>query len=98
MNVLSEAASALSDEDIVARVLSGEVPLFELLVRRHNQRLYRIVVMRFYGDLSLEEIATALSVSSRTIKRDLSAARLWLYRTLTRDVQTGIRPTLPFAA
>lgn len=41
MNVLAEAASALSDEDIVARVLSGEVPLFELLVRRHNQRLYR---------------------------------------------------------
>lgn len=41
MNVLAGAASALSDEDIVARVLSGEVPLFELLVRRHNQRLYR---------------------------------------------------------
>ena len=41
MNVLAEAASALTDEDIVARVLSGEVPLFELLVRRHNQRLYR---------------------------------------------------------
>ncbi|MCC6362500.1 MAG: RNA polymerase sigma factor [Bryobacterales bacterium] len=40
-NVLAEATSALSDEDIVARVLSGEVPLFELLVRRHNQRLYR---------------------------------------------------------
>ncbi len=41
MNVLSEATSALCDEDIVARVLSGEVALFELLVRRHNQRLYR---------------------------------------------------------
>lgn len=41
VNVLTEAASALSDEDIVARVLSGDVPLFELLVRRHNQRLYR---------------------------------------------------------
>lgn len=41
MNVPAEAASALSDEHIVARVLSGEVPLFELLVRRHNQRLYR---------------------------------------------------------
>lgn len=41
MNVLAEAASALTDEDIVARVLGGEVTLFELLVRRHNQRLYR---------------------------------------------------------
>ena len=33
--------SALADEEIVARVLSGEIPLFELLVRRYNQRLYR---------------------------------------------------------
>jgi RNA polymerase sigma-70 factor (ECF subfamily) len=41
MHALAEAASALSDEEIVARVLSGEVALFELLVRRHNQRLYR---------------------------------------------------------
>jgi RNA polymerase sigma-70 factor, ECF subfamily len=32
---------ALSDEDLVRRVLAGEVELFELLVRRHNQRTYR---------------------------------------------------------
>lgn len=38
---LTEAAPALSDEEIVQRVLNGDVSLFELLVRRHNQRLYR---------------------------------------------------------
>ena len=31
-----------SDEEIVARVKAGETPLFELLIRRYNQRLYRV--------------------------------------------------------
>ena len=31
-----------SDEEIVARVLGGEKALFEILVRRYNQRLYRV--------------------------------------------------------
>ena len=31
-----------SDEEIVARVRAGETPLFELLIRRYNQRLYRV--------------------------------------------------------
>ena len=31
------------DEEIVKRVVAGERPLFEILMRRHNQRVYRIV-------------------------------------------------------
>jgi len=34
-------ASTLSDADIVKRVRAGERALFEILMRRHNQRLYR---------------------------------------------------------
>jgi len=34
-------AAAWSDEEIVERVLGGERALFELLMRRHNQRIYR---------------------------------------------------------
>jgi RNA polymerase sigma-70 factor (ECF subfamily) len=33
----------LSDEEIVAKVLSGDVGMFRVLMRRHNQRLYRAV-------------------------------------------------------
>jgi RNA polymerase sigma-70 factor, ECF subfamily len=33
--------TGLSDEDVVARVLQGETALFEVLMRRHNERLYR---------------------------------------------------------
>jgi RNA polymerase sigma-70 factor (ECF subfamily) len=34
--------AALTDEEIVERILNGETALFELLMRRYNQRLYRI--------------------------------------------------------
>ena len=33
----------LSDEEVAKRVLGGEVELFELLMRRYNQRLFRVV-------------------------------------------------------
>jgi RNA polymerase sigma-70 factor, ECF subfamily len=35
-------AEAWADEDIVARVLTGETELYEIIMRRYNQRLYRI--------------------------------------------------------
>jgi RNA polymerase sigma-70 factor (ECF subfamily) len=39
--MLMETTSSLPDEEIVRRVLEGETALFELLIRRYNQRLYR---------------------------------------------------------
>lgn len=43
-NVLSIIeAQVWSDEQVVDRVLAGEGALFEILMRRHNQRIYRIV-------------------------------------------------------
>lgn len=36
-----EVVPTLPDKEVVTRVLAGETALFELLVRRHNQRLYR---------------------------------------------------------
>ena len=36
------AQSELKDEEVVARVLAGETALFEILMRRYNQRLYRV--------------------------------------------------------
>lgn len=34
-------AATLTDEDIVSRILQGDTPLFEVLMRRHNERIYR---------------------------------------------------------
>jgi RNA polymerase sigma-70 factor (ECF subfamily) len=39
--VLAEAVARLADEEIVTRVLEGDTALFELIVRRYNQRLFR---------------------------------------------------------
>lgn len=36
------AQSELQDEEVVGRVLAGETALFEILMRRYNQRLYRV--------------------------------------------------------
>ena len=43
-----------------------------------NPRHYQVVVARFLGGLSVEEAAHVLGVTDRTVKRDWSAARVWL--------------------
>jgi RNA polymerase sigma factor (TIGR02999 family) len=43
-----------------------------------DERLARIVEMRFFGGLTEDEIGEALGLSSRTIKRDWKVARAWL--------------------
>jgi RNA polymerase sigma-70 factor (ECF subfamily) len=50
-----------------------------------DKRKSEIVVMRFFGGLSVEEAAAVLEVSPDTIMRDWQLARVWLYRELSRD-------------
>jgi RNA polymerase sigma-70 factor (ECF subfamily) len=44
-----------------------------------DARQGRIVELRFFGGLSVEEAAEVLKVSPKTVKRDWSVARAWLY-------------------
>lgn len=44
------------DEDIVKRVLAGERALYEVLVRRHNQRLYRAARAILRNDAEVEDV------------------------------------------
>lgn len=46
----------LSDHAIIQRVLAGEVSLYELLVRRYNQRLYRVVRAVLRDDSETEDV------------------------------------------
>lgn len=50
---------------------------------RIDPRKAQVVEMRFFGDLSVEEIAEVLKISSVTVKRDWRAAKIWLYREMT---------------
>jgi RNA polymerase sigma factor (TIGR02999 family) len=45
----------------------------------------RVVELRFFGGFSIEETAQALGVSSATVKRHWSSARMWLYKHLRGD-------------
>ena len=45
-------------------------------------RAARVVVLRYFGGLSHEEIGAALDVSERTVKREWTAARAWLRQEL----------------
>lgn len=49
-----------------------------------DPRQARVVELRFFGDLTIEEIAAVLECSSRTVKRDWRFAQAWLRRELTR--------------
>lgn len=44
----------------------------------------RVVELRFFAGLGIDETAEALGVSPATVKRDWTAARAWLHRELTR--------------
>lgn len=50
-----------------------------------DERQGRLVEMRFFGGLTLEEAAAALDVSLATANRDWAMAKAWLYRRLARD-------------
>jgi RNA polymerase sigma factor (TIGR02999 family) len=48
----------------------------------------RIVELRFFGGLSIEETAQMLGISPATVKRDWTTARVWLHREMSRVAQT----------
>jgi RNA polymerase sigma factor (TIGR02999 family) len=50
-----------------------------------NERLGLVVELRFFGGLTTEEAAEVLEVSPRTVERDWSRARAYLYRMLEPD-------------
>ncbi len=47
-----------------------------------DQRLAQIIELRFYNQLSIQEIANQLSISTRTVDRDLKRAKFLLFRSL----------------
>jgi RNA polymerase sigma factor (TIGR02999 family) len=79
----------LALEGIVAAAKSRGTDLIALddaltqLAKLDTQQA-RIVELRFFGGLSIEETAVVTGVSTATVKRDWAAARVWLYRELNK--------------
>jgi RNA polymerase sigma-70 factor, ECF subfamily len=74
-----EEASSLDRLDVLA--------LDEVLTKlaKVDPRQGRVVELRFFGGLSVEETAEVLSVSSRTVELDWRMAKAWLSRELATD-------------
>ena len=53
-----------------------------LALEEHDLRAAKVVELKFFGGLEIEEIAQALDISPATVKRDWMLARAWLRREL----------------
>jgi RNA polymerase sigma-70 factor (ECF subfamily) len=59
-------ASALPDAEVVKRIRGGERPLFEILMRRHNQRLYRAARAVVKDEHEVEDVLQQAYVNAFT--------------------------------
>ncbi|MBA4124603.1 MAG: sigma-70 family RNA polymerase sigma factor [Acidobacteria bacterium] len=78
---LEEAMLVAADEkdfDLIA--------LDEALTRlgKIDEQQARIVELKFFADLTLQETADVLGISTATVKRDWTMAKVWLHRELTK--------------
>jgi RNA polymerase sigma factor (TIGR02999 family) len=74
-------SSSLAPVDLIALDTA-----LQTLARLDPQQV-RVVELRFFGGLSVEETAEALAISTATVKRTWSAARAWLFRELQPEAQ-----------
>ena|SRR5687767_6568724 len=82
-------AERVSLEDIDHSTPKQDIDLIALdealrRLERLDPQQGRIVEMRYFSGLTVEEIAEAIGVSPATVKRDWSVARAWLRRELSR--------------
>lgn len=80
MLVSLDAAPGVPDESRIADVLALDEALVRLAERDPDQE--RIVELRFFAGLTVEETAVVLRRSPRTVKREWQLAKAWLFREL----------------
>ena len=78
---LGEAADVALEREMDLVALDDALNALAALDLRQS----KVVEMRFFGGLSLEETAEVLKVSPGTVRRDWRMARAWLHRELSHD-------------
>lgn len=56
---------------------------------RFDERKSRMVELRFFGGLSIAEIAEVMKISERTVEREWKLAKSWLFRQISNDSPAG---------
>lgn len=83
---------SLDDTAVVGEARAAHlVALDDALVAlaRLDARKVQVVELRYFGGLTVEEIAIMLKVSPVTVRRDWSTAKIWLYRELSDRTDDG---------
>ena len=87
-------AAALSLDEAVALPQKRDLELIAvddalLSLSRFDPQQSRIVELRFFAGLSIEETAEVLGISASTVKRDWLLAKAWIFHTLSRAGDTA---------
>lgn len=80
---ISLGEAAVMADRRAQELISLDEALKELTVL--DSRKSRVVELRYFGGLSLEETAAALGVSVMTVRRDWRAAKAWLYQAVNSE-------------
>ncbi|HSP16794.1 MAG TPA: sigma-70 family RNA polymerase sigma factor [Thermoanaerobaculia bacterium] len=80
---LDDVAAAGGDRDDELLAIDEALSRLEKLDPQQS----RVVELRFFGGLTVEETAAAMSISPATVKREWSSAKAWLYHEVSRAVR-----------
>ena len=86
---------SLNDALVVAEDQASHfIALDEALrvLERLDPQKGKIVELRYFGGLSVEEAAEVMNVSPRTVRREWQRAKAWLYRMMTEGIEDETRP------
>jgi RNA polymerase sigma-70 factor (ECF subfamily) len=92
------APEVLPDDSVVARVLQGETALFEVLMRRHNQRLFRAARSIVRNDDEAEDVMQEAYVQAyANLKQFAGRAKFstWLTRIAIHEALARVRKRRP---
>nr|ART41092.1 L505 [uncultured bacterium] len=79
---------SLNEATLMSDARAGELVALDEALRKLSQldpRKGRVIELRYFGGLSLEETSEMLGVSVMTVRRDWRAAKAWLYREMKAD-------------
>jgi len=89
IQVSLDDAELLSQEQAEHLVALDEALHF---LERLDAQKSRIVELRYFGGLNIEETAEVLDVSPRTVRREWQRSKAWLYRMITEGTADETRP------
>jgi RNA polymerase sigma-70 factor (ECF subfamily) len=90
----SAAPSDRTDEDVVLQVLDGDTAMFELLMRRHNERIYRAARAITRDDREAEDVMQQAYVNAYSNLRQFQGRAqfaTWLTRIAVNEALASVR-------